>query len=296
VFAAMTSVLALAGLDYRGGYVDVGGIETHYLDYGPTEPQPEPMPPVFLVHGGGAGAAVWFRQIAALSRRHRVIAPDNPLFGLSGQVTVPAPIEDFSTRFLAGFMDALGITRGNFAGMSLGASGALFLAMRHPERVARVALLDSVGFGKEAPWVFRLVSVPLLGHVFTTPIRPVFDRYFEKKEVRRGYLPGAREYKRYAFAIHHREGHAGHIRRSMKTFADVGGQTRVFADDELASVRVPTMIIWGEEDRFFPVSHARRAHEMIPGATLHILPGAGHVTPWDASEEVSGLLEGFFAA
>ena len=89
-------------------------------------------------------------------------------------------------------------------------------------------------------------------------------------------------------------GHARGLRLSAPALASLGGQRRVITDQELASVRTPTLIIWGEKDRFFPVSHARRAWSGIPGSTLHILPAAGHVTPWDESDRVSELLKGFF--
>ena len=79
---SMVDLLAQAGLDYSGGYVNVGGNRVHYLDYGEGEP-------VLLLHGGGAGAAVWFRQIAALKDSYRVLAPDSPVFGLSSQPSVP---------------------------------------------------------------------------------------------------------------------------------------------------------------------------------------------------------------
>ena len=60
IFASMSTLLARAGLKYRGKYVEFDGRRIHYLDYGDG-------PAVLLLHGGGAGSAIWFRQIEALA-------------------------------------------------------------------------------------------------------------------------------------------------------------------------------------------------------------------------------------
>ena len=107
--------------------------------------------------------------------------------------------------------------------------------------------------------------------------------------------PDADAYEAYSFEIVRQDGHARGVAHTAPAFASLTGQRRVMSDAELASVSAPTLIVWGGRDRFFPVSHARRAFENIPGAMLHVLPGAGHVTPWDASEQVTEMLTGFFS-
>ena len=92
IFDSMSALLAKAGLDYQGHFVEVNGQRIHYLDYGDG-------PPVLLLHGGGAGSAIWFKQIAGLSKTHRVIAPDHPVFGLSVPVECPGvPAEGLNPR------------------------------------------------------------------------------------------------------------------------------------------------------------------------------------------------------
>ena len=65
ILVSMSVLLGRAGLEYQGSFLDVDGRRIHYLDYGDG-------PPVLLLHGGGAGSAIWFRQIAVLARTHRV--------------------------------------------------------------------------------------------------------------------------------------------------------------------------------------------------------------------------------
>jgi hypothetical protein len=80
VYKALVGLLARAGLEYSGGFVQVEDFRVHYLDYGHRDSD---LPPVVLMHGAGPGSGNWYGQIAALRETRRVIAMDSPLFGLS---------------------------------------------------------------------------------------------------------------------------------------------------------------------------------------------------------------------
>jgi pimeloyl-ACP methyl ester carboxylesterase len=80
--------------------------------------------------------------------------------------------------------------------------------------------------------------------------------------------------------------------RTIRTVMDTGGQTVSALDRLYLASHVPTLIIWGEEDRIIPVSHAHVAHEAIKGSRLRILPGVGHFPQTEAPERfVSELIE-----
>ena len=171
IHSSMVDLLAQAGLDYSGGYVDVAGDSVHYLDYGKGEP-------VLLLHGGGAGGAVWYRQIAALKDSYRVLAPDNPMFGLSSQASVPTPPRQFAREYVQGFIEALQLDSVRIAGLSLGGFIALSLAIECPTRIRSMVLIDSAGLGTDLPWVFRLMTLPVLGHVISRPRKFMHDLFF----------------------------------------------------------------------------------------------------------------------
>ncbi len=292
---AMVDLLARAGLDYRGGYVEAAGQRIHYLDYSPTHRVPgSPLETVLLLHGGGAGGPIWFRQIAALSQHFRVIAPDNPLFGLSSQTVIPSPIQDFTTAYLRGFLDALGLDRVMIAGLSAGGAAGMWFAVRHPERVSRLCVLDSAGLGRELPFVFKMMTIPGPAQVFSKPGPRLMKNFFSRMESASPEGPDAEAYLHYCFSVTRVKGHSRAVTRTLPAYTGLDGQRSVLTDDELSSVQAQTLIIWGARDRFFPVAHARRAHRLIPGSILHILPEAGHVATWDAPETVNGLLKGFF--
>jgi pimeloyl-ACP methyl ester carboxylesterase len=288
IYDSMVALLGRAGLQYQGGFVRVGDRDTHYLDYGSG-------PPVVLVHGGGAGSAVWYQQIAALSKRFRVIAPDNPVFGLSERVAIQGPVPQFVSGFLASFLDALGLEKADFAGLSMGGFAGLQLALRSPERVGRLAILDASGLGTHLPWAYRIIAMPLLGRLVSRPNRWGHERFFAGSEVVNARRPDAEQFIAYSYEVTRNDGHWRAVRMNMPGFARLRGQRWVMSDDDLRSVKAETLVIWGGRDKFFPVSHAQRAAALIPSARLEVLPNAGHVCIWDCPDDVNRLLGEFFS-
>ncbi|MDA1298221.1 MAG: alpha/beta fold hydrolase [Chloroflexi bacterium] len=286
VFDSMVELLGRAGLGYQGGFVDAGGHKIHYLDYGSG-------PTILLIHGGGSGSAVWFRQIEELSKRFRVIAPDNPIFGLSSQPALAVTVPLLTTGFIGSFMDAMQIDRASIAGLSMGGYAAGRFAAEHPDRVDRLALIDSAGFGRDLPWGFRLSSLPLLKYVFTRPQRWAHERFFASSEVVNPDGEHNDAYLEYAYSVMENDGHALAIRSNIPVFAGFRGQRNLLGARDLASINAETLVIWGRQDRFFPLSHANRAVSLIPNSRLEVLEDCGHVSLLDQPQQVNRLLEQF---
>jgi 4,5:9,10-diseco-3-hydroxy-5,9,17-trioxoandrosta-1(10),2-diene-4-oate hydrolase len=290
------ALLARAGLPYSGGFTEVYGHRIHYLEHGPTDPAGQALagdPPVILIHGAGPGCGQWFRQIGALSKRRRVLALDSPLFGLSDLVPIDGHPTEIGARFLGGFMDALGLRRADVVGLSLGGAVALKFAGRHPGRVRRLAAIDSAGLGRALPLAWRLVLAPLLGAFLVKRGRSLRQLVFERYEVERPEHPDAPFYMAYSLAVRSKRGRAAAYQLGMRLFATWRGQREVFSDRELAEIRAPTLVVWGERDRVFPVRHGEHAARLIPDARLEVIPGAGHLSVWDAPERANDLLAGF---
>jgi pimeloyl-ACP methyl ester carboxylesterase len=286
IFSSMTALLGRADLGYQGGFVDVNGQQIHYLDYGEG-------PPVLLLHGGGSGSAIWFRQIEMLSKTRRVIAPDHPVFGLSSQIAYELPLTDSMVTYLTGFMDALSLSKVDIVALSMGAQAVLALATEKPERIGKMIVIDSAGLGRAFPPVFRLVNVPLLGRFIVRPNRWGQDNYFKTMEVVNSEFADAPAYRQYAYSVTLSVGHARAMRASLQVITSLGGQRQIFGDAELCSIAVPTLVIWGARDQVFPVKHGYRLAELVPGARLHVIENAAHVPLLDNPDQVNGLISGF---
>ena len=285
----MSRLLSRAGLEYSGDFVRVGETRIHYLNYG----APNDQPPVLLLHGGGAGSAIWYRQIAELSKTRQVVAPDHPVFGLSDQTPFEEPLLDGITAYIVGFMDALNLDRVDVVALSMGGQGAIAASLTYPERFRRLVLIGSAGLGAEFPLVFKLSLVPFFGRVITRPNRWGQDTYFKTFEVKNTEFEGAEEYKQYAYDVTLSRGHSKAKRKSLKSIANWAGQINIITDEALAHLDSPTLAIWGDDDQLFPVSHAERLVNAAPNAHLEVIENAAHVPILDQSTRVTELITRF---
>ncbi|WP_374659587.1 alpha/beta fold hydrolase [Inhella sp.] len=249
----------------------------HWRDEGPRED----ALPILLLHGTSDSLHTWDGWVAELAKTRRVLRVDLPGFGLTG----PAADGDYRmaayVRFVKAFLDDRGLQRVLIAGNSLGGETAWMTAATHPERVAGLVLLDPAGlpfepdvlplgfaasrFGPTA-WLSRfLLPRPLVRHsveqVFARPERvnnALVDRFFE-------------------MAL--REGNREALGRRVTALMSERGAP--FYVEAWRSLRTPTLLIWGEQDRLIPPRYAQQYLDLrapdAPAATLKILPGLGHV-------------------
>ena len=148
-------------------------------------------------------------------------------------------------------------------GHSLGGLLAARVAARRPELVERLVLIAPAGIPVRRPLAHAIPLARELGRV-----RPRFATTLARDALRAGPFLLAR--------------------------AHAAATTDLRAD--LASVRAPTLIVWGERDRLLPATHAAAWAEAIPHARIELLPRAGHVPMVDAPDEVSRILRAFLAA
>ena len=267
-----------AGVEPR--YEDLSGLRVRYVRRGRG-------PTLVLLHGLASSIYTWADVIPALAEDHDVVAVDLPGFGGSD---IPEELSSsvYPATVLA-LMDRLGISRATLVGNSLGGSVAVVLAARHPERVRRIVLIDAAGFNLDPsrrPLILRLIgfapvpaaldALPIRRRVVTAALRQVFhERSRVTPEKVEEYLaplarPGATE------AI-----------RSLLNQPSFGLPALV------REVRVPTLIIWGRNDRWVPVADADRFASAIPAARKVVLEECGHLPQEERPAEVARLLEEF---
>ena len=273
IFLSMSKLLDAAGLDYQGRFIDLGDHRVHYLDYGEG-------PPVLMLHGGGAGSAIWFKQIEVLSKTR-------------SQDAYKAPLLPYLVSYMVRLFDELGLSRVDVVGLSMGAQAALAMALEHPDRLGKLVVIDSAGRGRDFPLVFKLATVPFFGRLIVKPNRWGQDNYFKTMEVVDSDFVEASAYKQYAYDVTLSDGHGRAMRSSLAAITSIMGQKSIFTDEELASITAPTLAIWGERDRVFPVDHGYRLAHLLPNASLHIIEDARHVPFLDHPNMVNELIMSF---
>jgi pimeloyl-ACP methyl ester carboxylesterase len=253
-------------------------------------------PPVVLIHGITSSSRTWAEVMPALAEHYTVIAPD-----LLGHGRSAKPRGDYSLgAYASGLRDLLafiGIPKATIVGHSLGGGIAMQFAYQFPQRLDRLVLVDSGGLGREVSMALRAATLPgaelVMPLMFNGLLRDAgrfVNRAFGRVGIRgsatmRGIAEGldslADVQARLAFV---------HTARSV---IDPAGQ-RVDARDRLyLSEKVPTLLVWGGNDRIIPVSHGEDAHRLMPHSRLEIFEGAGHFPFNDDPRRFVALLRDF---
>lgn len=248
---------------------------------GPAQPPAPPQaaaadepPAILLLHGTGSSLHTWDGWARRMSPTVRVVRLDLPGFGLTG----PHPSGDYSgsatADFLERFADAAGLKRFAIAGNSLGGYYAWRFALRHPDRVTALILVDAVGYpiepGTGGSIALQLARMPIVSELMRfAPIRGLVERSLKET-----YADGTRVtpglVDRYEQLMLRPGNRAAMGDRARAERRPVGWQ-------RLPEVRVPTLIQWGGRDTWIPPSHAERFRRDIPDSRLVVYPGLGHL-------------------
>lgn len=274
-----------------------GEIQLHAVAAGPTN-----APLAILLHGFPEFWYSWHRQIAPLgSAGFRVIVPDQRGYHLSSK---PPNVSSYTlpqlTSDILAIADQAGAERFYLAGHDWGAAVAWSLAIRHPRRVAKLAILNvphpSVMFRylRKNPWQLRrswymfLLQLPWLPEkVFSA-----FHFAFGVRALTRSSQPGT--FSSEALALYREAwSQPGALTGSMNWYRAAFRHRSPFPDP---TVRVPTRIIWGERDAFLLFEMARASLRYCTDAELISFPYATHWVPHEEPERVSRLLIDFFRA
>jgi pimeloyl-ACP methyl ester carboxylesterase len=235
--------------------------------------------PLVLLHGLGGSRVSWEPQLAGLSDQRRVVAWDQPGYGES-------PPDDGPVTFIrladavAAFADEIGADRIHLAGISLGGMIAQYAAVAHRSLIASLTLLSTspcFGLDGTSPDAWRAARLAPL------------DAGREPVDIADAVLAGIAGPNISPEAL---EGQRSAMARVSSTALRRSIECLVTHDSRavLGSVTAPTLCLVGELDAETPVAYTEALAELIPGARVEVLAGAGHLLNVEAPEAVNILI------
>lgn len=257
---------------------------THYEITGPDD-----APTLILVHGTTTPAMAWDKNVAALAAAGlRVVRYDLYGRGLSDRLDADYGLDLYVTQLadLVAHLAPAGVV--DLAGFSLGGMIVTEFALRHPDRVGRVALLAPAGVGTDLPLTARLAKAPVLGEYLT--------RVIGTRELR----PSRRDVAR-------PERHPGLDAAYLRTVRFKGSRRAVLEtlrnvpfngyDDRFrrfGDLGKPVLLLWGRQDAVVPFVNSARVGELVRAASFIEVDDAGHMALYEQPDAVNAAMIAFF--
>jgi pimeloyl-ACP methyl ester carboxylesterase len=273
---------------------DYQGIKINYYEAGKG-------PPILLLHGFGACAYTWRHLIPPLAEGHRVFTLELKGHGLSDKPRDGHYAVADQAKLVGAFIRRQDLHDLVIMGHSMGGAVALMTYLKlqeenDPGRIEKLVLIDSVGYPQKLPWFIRLAKFPgaaaLAGRLLPPRMATALvlkKCYFKKDKITEeqvdtnayyGSLPGASE------AISQT---AKQLAKHLK-LPGIEDIIKRYRD-----IKVPVLIIWGDEDEVVPLEVGRNFKRDIPRAELVVLPQCGHIPPEEEPLATRQAISGFLS-
>jgi pimeloyl-ACP methyl ester carboxylesterase len=272
-------------------FVDLGDdLTVHLRDEGPKD-----APAIILLHGSNASLLTWQQWVDRLGKEYRIIRFDQPGHGLTG----PHPRGDYS---MAAFVDAVdrvaknrGLDTFYLGGNSMGGGISHAYAVTYPEKVEGLILVDASGAPdakpRKLPIGFRIAGMPGINRLATviTP-RSLIERSLDGSVSNKAVVTDA-EVDEYWELLRH----PGSREATLKRFGTP--RTPIAEKDILAATRaIPTLILWGDEDKLIPASAAKWFGSVYQNNVTHIYKGIGHIPMEETPDQTAADVRKWLSA
>lgn len=261
--------------DEDSEFISVGELVVHLKRDG------DGGPVVLLLHGYGDALYTWDPVSGPLAETAQVVRIDRPGFGLTSR---PLPGEwgdvnpygtDAQVELIVELLDLLGIPQAVLVGNSAGGTIAALTAVRHPDRVQALVLVDAAIYtgGGAPPFVRPLLNSPQMSRLGPLIVRAFGDIGLAEA------------------------GKADNIENWDIAFWElVRSSSSAQFGDTLSGLTMPVLVLHGVEDKIIPLAESERLAAEIPGAELASLPACGHFPQQECPQLLRAELESFLSA
>jgi pimeloyl-ACP methyl ester carboxylesterase len=263
------------------------GATVHYRDQGQRN-----APTLVLLHGSIASLHTWEPWVNQMGDQFRIISLDLPGHGLTGAV----PSDDYSQEAMTGFVNefttVMNIQRFALAGNSMGGAVAARFAIRHPERLTALVLVNAAGMptrtARDAGLGFTIARLPVIQNVmlYVSP-RSLFEQGL-KKAFSDDALVTQEMVDRY-WILNRKTGNRAATLKRFQTPVDNVVQ------ENAERITTPTLILWGDQDSLTPPDIGQAYNAAIKGSRLVVFRNTGHVPMEEVPEQSARVVREFLA-
>jgi len=248
---------------------NVGGVAVRMLRGGAGEP-------LLFLHGAG-GWPGWIPLFDRLAAHHDVLVPEHPGFGTLENAGTIRDIADMAMYYLD-FIEGLDSDPLHVVGNSLGGWIAAEVAVRNCARLKSLSLISPAGV--------RVKGVPVGDNFIWSPEETARNLFYDQSFAER------------VIAMTPSEEEADRMLANRFMAARLGWQPRWF-NPALARwlhrIKVPTLVLWGENDKLLPAAYAKPWHENVPDVRVEIIPACGHLAHVEKADVVADKILAFIA-
>lgn len=264
------------------------GATVHYRDQGQRN-----GPALVLLHGSNASLHTWEPWVAQIGDQFRMVSIDLPGHGLTG----PVPGDDYSQeammQFVNEFTTVMNIERFALVGQSMGGGIAARFAIRHPERLTALILVNAAGMPTKMPrdpgWAQVIARTPVVQDIllYVAP-RILFESALKRSVVNQAVAtPEAVD--RY-WILNRKVGNRAATLKRFQTPFDT------FVKDNVGRITAPTLILWGDRDAITPPDIGQAYNAAIKGSKLVVFRNIGHLTMEETPEQSARAVRQFLSS
>ena len=263
-------------------FIDVGGTRAHVRDQGKADAMP-----LLLIHGSLESLHVWDGWVDTLKDRYRLISVDLPGHGLTGAWARGEYTIEAYADFIEVLADTLRLDRFAIAGHSMGGAVAWTFAATRPERVSQLILVDAAAYPAESKptWRTRLARAPVIGDIGIS-FKP---EWMVRRALQEVYSDPAmvtpERVRRFAELQRYPGNRTATLQRARNQ--------EPLDPTPLKRLDVPTLIVWGAQDRWTPIADTFRLQTDIKGSKLAIFEKPGHNPMEEDPKGTAAAVAGF---
>jgi pimeloyl-ACP methyl ester carboxylesterase len=254
-------------------FIDIDGLRVHYRDEGKG-------PVLLCLHGVQSSLYTWDGWVKAMKNNYRIIRIDLPGWGFTGPSNFGYS-RDETVKFLKKFVDAIGLKKFSIAGNSYGGFLSWNFVVDNQAMVDKLIIIDGGGYPFKPPLAVTLLTTPIIRNL-STMITP---KFIVASFAREAYGTKSRVTDETIDRYYNLMMYNGNRKESVKFFQEIKGQMETESAG-VNTIKIPTLIMWGKQDSWIPLSVMERFKKDIPHARTIVYDGVGHV-PMEEIPEIT---------